>query len=102
MITGFVVDEDAAKAVNEAAAKAQTDRGQSVYWLPGSYKVFSGPHAGGFLVPFDELTRQSVLTGGKTALDFPEFEPLVASLGGEAALVTVSPSALIDPDSEAP
>tara|TARA_R110000868_G_scaffold39076_2_gene136344 strand:- start:79 stop:387 length:309 start_codon:yes stop_codon:yes gene_type:complete len=95
---GFITNEATADAINDGIAQAQTSRGLPVYWQVGKYPIYTGEHAGGFFMPFDETIMATNLRGGLTPQDFPEFGQLVAALGGLEARVDLDPQAIIDPN----
>ena len=95
---GFAVTQDQAEAANAAIAEAQTSRGLPVFWLAGSYLIYSGAHAGGYFVPCDDATLSTPLIGHppKTPQDFPEFATIIESMGGLDARIDI-PAADITP-----
>jgi hypothetical protein len=97
---GFVATQEQATAANAAIAEAQTSRGLPVFWLAGSYPIHSGEHAGSYFVPCDDQTLSTPLIGNpiQTPVDFPEFETLIASLGGLEARVEIDPAVITSPD----
>jgi len=97
---GFVTTEDKARAANDAAAKAQTDRGQNVFWIPGLYQIFSGRYDGSYFVPCDDAIMNTPLIGSPPAkpLDFPEFTEIIESLGGLDGRVEINESDIVNPD----
>jgi hypothetical protein len=95
---GFITNEETAKAINAAIYLAQTSRGLPVYWLIGQYPIFTGEHAGGFFIPFDDTMMATNLRGGLKPTDFPEFGQLVAALDGLDARIDLDASAIIDPN----
>ena len=97
-MTGFIVPPALATVVLANIADAQTSRGLSPYWTCGSYKIFSGTHAGERFLPFDENMMATVLREKATPMDFPETPQLLALLGGFDARVELDASAIIDPD----
>lgn len=97
-MTGFITNPETAAAINAAVAQAQIDRDLPVYWLPGQYPIYSGPHAGLYFLPADDAILSTPLMGNppSTPMDFPEFEQLVGMLGGLEARVEIDPSCLVD------
>lgn len=94
---GFVTTQEQATAANAAIAEAQTSRGLPVFWLAGSYPIHSGAHAGSCFIPCDDQTLSTPLIGNppQTPQDFPEFEQLVAMLGGLDARVELDAANII-------
>ena len=88
---GFVVTSEQADAANAAIAEAQTSRGMPVFWLAGSYPIYSGEHAGSCFVPCDDATLSTPLIGHppKTPQDFPEFGTIIDSMGGLDARIDI-------------
>ena len=95
---GFAVTQDQAEAANVAIAEAQTSRGMPVFWLAGSYPIYSGAHAGGCFVPCDDETLTTPLIGNppQTPKDFPEFAIIIDAMGGLDARIDI-PAADITP-----
>jgi hypothetical protein len=90
---GFIATPEIAQAVNDAVASAQTSRSLPVYWLPGAYPIYSGPHTGLAFIPADDAILCTPLRGDPpmTPRDFPEFDQLVAALGGLDARIDIDP-----------
>jgi len=91
---GFVVTPEQADAANAAIAEAQTSRGMPVFWLAGSYPIYSGEHAGDCFVPCDDETLATPLIGHppQTPQDFPEFTTIIESMGGLDARIDLPAS----------
>jgi hypothetical protein len=98
---GFVVTPEQAQAANAAIAEAQTSRGMPVFWLAGSYPIYTGEHAGSCFVPCDDATLATPLIGHppQTPQDFPEFAVIIDSMGGLDARIEI-PAADISQQSE--
>jgi len=98
---GFVVTAEQAQAANAAITEAQTSRGMPVFWLAGSYPIYTGEHAGSCFVPCDDATFATPLIGHppQTPQDFPEFAVIIDSMGGLDARVDI-PAADITPPEE--
>jgi hypothetical protein len=98
---GFVVTPEQAEAANAAIAEAQTSRGMPVFWLAGSYPIYTGEHAGSCFVPCDDATLSTPLIGHppQTPQDFPEFAIIIDSMGGLDARIDI-PAADIAPPPE--
>jgi len=96
---GFVTSPAQAQVVNDAVAQAQTDRGLPVFWLPGSYPIFSGEHVGKSFIPCDDAVLNTPLLGSPvmTPQDFPEFSQIITALGGLDARVEIAPEEIINP-----
>ena len=58
--------------------------------------IFSGPHAGAVFIPLDDISLDQRLMHVRMR-DYPEFQQLVASLGGLDARVEIDAQDLIDP-----
>ena len=99
---GFVTSPAQAQAANDAVAQAQTDRGLPVFWLPGSYPIFGGEHAGKTFVPCDDAIMSTPLLGSpvQSPRDFPEFSQIITALGGLDARVEIAPEDIINPSLE--
>ena len=96
---GFAVTQDQAEAANAAIAEAQTSRGMPVFWLAGSYPIYSGEHAGGCFVPCDDETLTTPLIGNppQTPKDFPEFATIIESMGGLDARIDIPAADIASP-----
>ena len=99
---GFVTTIEQAKAANDAVAQAQIDRGLPVFWLPGSYPIFSGEHAGKTFIPCDDAIMSTPLLGSpvQSPQDFPEFAQIITALGGLDARVEISAEDITAPNLE--
>jgi hypothetical protein len=91
---GFVTTQEQATAANAAIAEAQTSRGLPVFWLPGSYPIHSGKHAGKYFIPAGDGILDAPLMGSpvQTPQDFPEFDTLITMMGGLESRVEIDPS----------
>ena len=91
---GFVVTPEQAQAANAAIAEAQTSRGMPVFWLAGSYPIYTGEHAGECFIPCDDATLTTPLIGHppQTPQDFPEFATIIESIGGLEARIDIPAS----------
>jgi hypothetical protein len=96
---GFVVTPEQAEAANAAIAEAQTSRGMPVFWLAGSYPIYTGEHAGSCFVPCDDATLSTPLIGHppQTPQDFPEFAIIIDSIGGLDARIEIPASDIAPP-----
>ena len=99
---GFVTTQEQANAANAAIAEAQTSRGMPVFWLAGSYPIYSGEHAGGCFVPCDDQTLTTPLIGNppQTPQDFPEFATIIESMGGLDARIDIPAADITSPEIE--
>lgn len=99
---GFVVTQEQATAANAAIAEAQTSRGMPVFWLAGSYPIYSGEHTGSYFVPCDDATLSTPLIGNppKTPQDFPEFATIIDAMGGLDARIDIPASDITSPEIE--
>ena len=99
---GFVTTQEQAQAVNDAVAQAQIDRGLPVFWLPGSYPIFSGEYVGKSFIPCDDAIMSTPLLGSpvQSPQDFPEFTQIITALGGLDARVEISAEDIITPTIE--
>lgn len=88
---GFVTTQAQAQAANDAVAQAQTDRVLPVFWLPGSYPIFIGEHAGKSFIPADDDILNVPLIGNPPLrpIDFAEFSQIITALGGLDARVEI-------------
>lgn len=88
---GFVTDELTAQAVSQAVADAQASRGLAEFWSILPTQISGGEHDGGFFIQADDELLNFPLNGNPVThpSDYPEFDTLVASLGGLDARVDV-------------
>jgi hypothetical protein len=65
-----------------------------VFWLAGSYPIHSGEHAGKYFIPAGDGILDAPLMGSpvQTPQDFPEFDTLIAMMGGLESRVEIDPS----------
>ncbi len=91
---GYITTQEQAEEINAAVAKAQTDRGFPVFWLAGSIPIQSGEHAGMHFIPCDDSLLATPLIGNppQTPVDFPEFQTIIATLGGLDARIDIPAS----------
>ena len=97
---GFVTSKIIAQQINDAVAKAQTDRGFVVFWLPGMYEIYQGLHSGLYFIPCDQETLSIPLRGNPALRpsDFPEFQTIIDYLGGLDSRVNIDPLFIIPPE----
>jgi len=96
---GFITTPETASAVIDGIREAQLSRGTAYYWTTGAMPIYSGDYAGQTFIPADDALLDTSLRRGLTPSDFPEFDQLVALLGGLDARVDLPASDIIDPDS---
>jgi len=96
---GYITTQEQAEEINAAIAKAQTDRGFPVFWLAGSYPIYTGEHAGECFIPCDDATLTTPLIGHppQTPVDFPEFTTIIESMGGLDARIDIPASNITSP-----
>jgi hypothetical protein len=94
---GYILTQDQSAAITEAIRTAQTSRGLSPYWLLVGVPITSGPHVGKCFLPCDDAILSAPLHGGTKPTDYPEFETLVASLGGLEARQEITPEEIAQP-----
>jgi hypothetical protein len=97
---GFVVTPEQAEAANAAIAEAQTSRGMPVFWLAGSYPIYTGEHAGECFIPCDDATLATPLIGHppQTPQDFPEFAIIIDSMGGLDSRIDIPAADITSPE----
>jgi hypothetical protein len=94
--TGYITDQTTADAVSAAVEAACDARGVARFIAVRGMPIFSGPHAGAVFIPLDDISLDQRLMHDKMR-DYPEFQQLVASLGGLDARVEIDAQDLIDP-----
>lgn len=89
---GFITTLETSAAITAAVELAQTSRDLAPYIGIRGMEILSGPNAGQYFLPFDDLALTTPLHGGTRVSDYPEFASLLAMLGGLDARVSLDPS----------
>jgi hypothetical protein len=97
---GFIVTAETATAVLAGIEEAQRGRGLDHYWTTGAFEIFTGGNVGKRFIPANDALLSTPLRDGLTPQDFPEFDQLLAILGGLDARVEIDSADLINPDQE--
>ena len=99
---GYITTAKTADTVLAAIASAFDTRNLPRFWSPGKYLIYHGEHAGLYFIPVGDGILNAPLMGSpvQTPRDFPEFDSLVAMMGGLEARVDLDPSAILDPSVE--
>ena len=95
---GFITTPETAAAVLAGIRQAQINNGRDPYWTTGAEPIHTGDNAGEMFIPAGDEVLDTPLRNGLTPRDFPEFDQLVALLGGLDSRVEINPEILIDPD----
>ncbi len=95
---GFITSPETAFTVISGIRKAQESRGQHHYWTTGAEPIFTGDNSGKMFIPASDQVLDTPLRNGLTPRDFPEFDQLVALLGGLSARSDLDLECLIDPE----
>ena len=95
-LTGYIVDEQTRDALADALDAAQESRGRKYLHL-GASLIHSGADAGKYFIGLADKDLAQKLSGIPLA-DYPEFQQIIASLGGLHARVDIDPSIFIDPN----
>ena len=97
---GYVTTAQTAEAVLDAIASAFDSRSLPRFWSPGKYLIYSGKNAGLYFIPAGDGILDAPLMGSpvQTPQDFPEFDTLIASLGGLEARVEIDPAIITSPE----
>jgi len=97
---GFITTPEVAAAVLNGVRDAMLSRGLPHYWSPGAIPIHSGEHAGKMFIPASDDMLATPLHGNpiQRPTDFPEFEQLVAVLGGLDARVEIDTSDIATPE----
>lgn len=93
---GFITDQATADAVSAAVESACDARGAARFIAVRGMPIFSGSHAGAVFIPLDDISLDQRLMHDKMR-DYPEFQQLVAMLGGLDARIDIDTQDLIDP-----
>lgn len=91
---GFIVGKNTAEAILEGVKQAQLSRDVPFYWSPGMYEIFSGEHTGLYFIPFDDIMTNTVLRTGQRPINYPEFNQLMAILGGMENRIEIEASTI--------
>ena len=94
---GFITSPETSAAITAAVELAQTSRGLAPYIGIRGMPILSGPNAGQHFLPFDDLALTTPLHGGTHVSDYPEFDSLLAMLGGLESRVSIGPSLVTTP-----
>lgn len=95
-MTGYIVTTDQRDAIAAALDAAQEARGRKFLHL-GAMLIYTGEHAGKHFIGLADKDLTQKL-GGIQLADYPEFQQIIASLGGLHARVDIDPSIFIDPN----
>lgn len=97
---GFIVTTETASAILAGIEQAQRGRGLDHYWTTGAFQIFAGEHVGKRFIPASDALLATPLRDGMTPQDFPEFDQLLAILGGLEARQDLNAEAILNPDIE--
>jgi hypothetical protein len=99
-MTGYVTTSETADTVIDAIASAFDSRKLPLFWSPGKYLIYSGEHAGLYFIPAGDGILAAPLMGSpvQTPQDFPEFDTLIAMMGGLESRVEIDPSDIASPE----
>ena len=97
-MTGYIVTTDQRDAIAAALDAAQEARGRKYLHL-GAMLIHTGEHAGGYFIGLADKDLTQKL-GGIQLAQYPEFQDIIASLGGLDARVEIDSADLIDPNAE--
>lgn len=97
-MTGYIVTTDQRDAIAAALDAAQESRGRKFLHLGAAF-IHTGANSGKYFIEIadKDLTQKM---GGIMLKDYPEFQDIIASLGGLDARVELDYADLIDPNAE--
>jgi hypothetical protein len=97
---GYITTSETAEAVLGAIASAFDSRSLPRFWSPGKYLIYSGKNAGKYFIPAGDGILDAPLMGSpvQTPQDFPEFDTLIAMMGGLESRVEIDPSDITSPE----
>lgn len=97
---GYITTSETADTVLAAIASAFDTRNLPRFWSPGKYLIYSGKNAGLYFIPAGDGILDAPLMGSpvQTPQDFPEFETLIAMMGGLESRVEIDPSDITSPE----
>jgi hypothetical protein len=101
-MTGFITSPETAAAVSDGVAQAFVSRNLPQFWALAIMPILSGEHEGKMFIAADDSILQTPLMGSpvQRPTDYPEFETLVAMLGGLDARVDLDPVHITPPSDE--
>jgi hypothetical protein len=97
---GYITTSETADTVIDAIASAFDTRNLPRFWSPGKYLIRQGEHAGLYFIPAGDGILDAPLMGSpvQTPQDSPEFETLIAMMGGLESRVEIDPSDIASPE----
>jgi hypothetical protein len=97
---GYITTPEAAAQILAEIRDAFTVRDLPPFWTPGSFPIYTGPHVGQHFIPADDNIFQTPLTGNPPSrpMDYPDFQQIIAAMGGLEARVELDPSAILPPE----
>lgn len=95
-LTGYIVDEATRDTISAALDAAQEARGRKYLHL-GAMQIYAGANKGKHFIGLADKDLTQKL-GGIALVEYPEFQDIIASLGGLDARVEIDPTILIDPN----
>jgi hypothetical protein len=101
-MTGFITSPETAQAVSDGVAQAFVSRDLPQFWALAIMPILSGEHEGQMFIAADDSIFQTPLMGSpvQRPTDYPEFETLVAMLGGLESRVDLDPAHITPPSDE--
>lgn len=94
---GFLTTAETLATVDAGLSAAFAARGVQQYLTLGARQVLSGEHEGKWFIPFSDAALDQPLYGGHHVHEFPEFEQLIALLGGLDARVDLADEDITPP-----
>jgi hypothetical protein len=96
---GYITSQEKAQEVLDAIHNAFVTRDVPACWTTGAMPIYSGEHTGKMFIPADDAILNTPLylyPHLQCPKDFPEFEQIIASLGGLEARINIDSSDLIN------
>ena len=99
---GFITSPETAAAVEHGIAQAFASRDLPQFWALRGMPVLTGEHAGQMFIPASDDILACPLRGNppQRPTDYPEFDQLIAMLGGLDARVEIDRATITPPSEE--
>jgi hypothetical protein len=94
-MTGFLTDTKTAAAITAAVARGCDERGVPRYHFANFFPVHSGPNAGMMFMGLSDADLQTVTHHDLRLADLPEFQKMIADMGGLKARAEIKPEELV-------
>ena len=102
IMIGFITSPEVADAVEHGIAQAFVSRDLPQFWGLKGMPILTGEHEGQMFIPPSDAILTCPLRGNppQRPTDYPEFDQLIAMLGGIDARVEIDPATITPPHDE--